>query len=127
MASLAADILAGIGVMDSAPAESIGWVRTIVEAICDEPRRRWTLSELATIADRHPVRVAQAFRAQSGVTLGEYQRLRRLVSLSLALRANSSPLATLACEFGYCDQSHMNFEFSAAFGVSPGTYRRAFH
>jgi AraC-like DNA-binding protein len=60
------------------------------------------------------------------MSLGAFQRLRRLVSLSLALRADSSPLVTLACDFGYCDQSHMNSEFRAAFGISPGLYRRAF-
>lgn len=127
MASLAAEILAEIGMLDSTVAESSDWVRRIVEAICDEPRRRWTLSELAAIADRHPVRVAQAFRARSGISLGAFQRLRRLVSLSLALRSGSSSLASLACDFGYCDQSHMNSEFRAAFGISPGLYRRAFH
>jgi AraC family transcriptional regulator len=126
MASLAAEILAEIGILDTQAAESADWVRRIVEAICDEPRRRWTLRELAEIADRHPVRVAQAFRARSGMSLGAFQRLRRLVSLSLALRADSSPLVTLACDFGYCDQSHMNSEFRAAFGISPGLYRRAF-
>ena len=127
MASLAAEILAEAGMLDSAAAEGGGWVRRIVEAICDEPRRRWTLSELAEIADRHPVRVAQAFRAQSGISLGAFQRLRRLVCLSAALRSDCNPLATLACDFGYCDQSHMNSEFRAAFGISPGMYRRAFH
>lgn len=127
MASLAAEILAEAGMLDSGAAEGGGWVRKIVEAICDEPRRRWTLSELAGIADRHPVRVAQAFRAQSGISLGAFQRRRRLVCLSAALRSESNPLATLACDFGYCDQSHMNSEFRAAFGISPGMYRRAFH
>jgi AraC family transcriptional regulator len=127
LASLAAEILAEIGLLDSAAPESPEWVRRIVEAICDEPRRRWTLHELADIADRHPVRVAQAFRARSGISLGSFQRLRRLVSLSLALRDDSTPLATLACDFGYCDQSHMNSEFRSAFGISPGMYRRAFH
>jgi AraC-like DNA-binding protein len=33
----------------------------------------------------------------------------------------------LAAEFGYFDQSHMNAEFRAAFGASPGRYRRDFH
>jgi len=127
LASLAAEILAEIGMLDSSAPESARWVRRIVDAICDDPRRRWTLSELAEIAERHPVRVAQAFRAQSGISLGAFQRMRRLVSLSLALRGDSSPLATLACDFGYCDQSHMNSEFRSAFGISPGMYRRAFH
>jgi AraC-like DNA-binding protein len=61
------------------------------------------------------------------MSLGAFQRLRRLTGLGLALRQGQLPLAALAHEFGYCDQSHMNAEFRAAFGVSPGRYRREFH
>jgi len=125
MASLAAEI---IGDLDHADPQDRGrWIDRIVEAISDEPARRWTLRELAKIADRHPVHVAQSFRARTGISLGAYQRLRRLTCLSLALRRGNSPLAMLAAEFGYCDQSHMTCEFRAAFGVSPGRYRREFH
>lgn len=127
LASLAAEIQAGLGLIEDVSNDRGDWTRMIVEAICDEPRRRWTLSELADIADRHPVHVAQAFRAKSGMSLGSFQRLRRLVSLSLALREGREPLAIIASDFGYCDQSHMNAEFRAAFGASPGKYRRAFH
>jgi AraC family transcriptional regulator len=82
---------------------------------------------LAAIVDRHPVHVAQSFRAKTGISLGAFQRVQRLTCLSLALRHGKMPLATLAAEFGYCDQPHMNAEFRAAFGISPGRYRRAFH
>ena len=127
LASLAAEILAETGLLDAARCDSGDWTRRVMEAICDEPRRRWTLRELADIANRHPVHVAQAFRIKSGISLGAFQRLRRLVSLSLALREGKQPLAMIASDFGYCDQSHMNSEFRAAFGTSPGQYRRAFH
>lgn len=126
MASLAAEILAESG-MVACGRDSGDWTKKIVEAICDEPRRRWTLRELAEIAARHPVHVAQSFRVKSGMSLGAFQRLRRLVMLSVALRDGSQPLAMIASDFGYCDQSHMNSEFRAAFGASPGEYRRAFH
>ena len=85
------------------------------------------MRELAEIAERLPVHVAQSFRSNMGVAVGAFQRLRRLTSLSLALRRTPRSLAMLADEFGYCDQSHMNAEFRAAFGISPGRYRRDFH
>jgi AraC family transcriptional regulator len=103
------------------------WVERLIEAISDEPRRRWSLVELAAVADRHPVHVAQTFRAKFGMSLGEFQRRQRLICLSLALRRGKDPLAMLANEFGYCDQSHMTSEFRTAFGVSPGRYRRDLH
>jgi AraC family transcriptional regulator len=127
MAALAAEIMAEIGLV-KVPAHDTGnWISQFVEAISDEPRRRWTLRELARIADRHPVHVAQAFRARTGISLGTFQRLQRLVTLSLALRDGASPLAMLASDFGYYDQPHMTAEFRSAFGVSPGGYRRDSH
>lgn len=126
LAALAGEILAESGLVNCAR-DNADWISKIVEAICDEPRRRWTLYELAGIADRHPVHVAQVFRAKSGMSLGAFQRLRRLVTLSLALRDGTQPLAMIASDFGYCDQSHMNWEFRAAFGASPGQYRGSFH
>jgi len=126
MASFAAEIMGAVE--GEQPTVDRGlWLRDIVEAISDEPDRRWTLGELAQIADRHPVHIAQAFRARTGISLGLFQRLRRLTAVSLALRSGATPLAELAAEFGYCDQSHMSTEFRAAFGISPGRYRREFH
>ena len=48
MASLAAEILEEIGLLDSCAMESRDWVRRIMEAICDEPRRRWSLRRPST-------------------------------------------------------------------------------
>ncbi len=126
MASLAAEIMGELGPENYARDRG-RWIDRIVETISGEPDRRWSLAELATVADRHPVHVAQAFRAKTGLSLGAFQRLRRLTSVSLALRTGTTPLAELAAEFGYCDQSHVNAEFRAAFGISPGRYRSSLH
>ena len=127
MASLAAEIMGELA-RDEQPKRDRGlWVDRIIQAISDEPDRRWSLRELAAIADRHPVHIAQAFRAKTGLSLGAFQRLRRLTSLSLVLRREQTSLAELAAAFGYCDQSHMTSEFRAAFGVTPGRYRSDFH
>ena len=125
LASLAAEIMGDLQPGGDYRSDRGQWIDRVIEAISDEPDRRWSLRELAEIANRHPVHVAQTFRAKTGVSLGAYQRSRRLTRLSLALRQTNIPLAMLAGEFGYCDQSHMAFEFRAAFGVSPGRFRRA--
>ncbi|HEX6661370.1 MAG TPA: AraC family transcriptional regulator, partial [Sphingomicrobium sp.] len=126
MASLAAELMGELLPIESRRPDG-RWIDRIVEALWDEPARRWSLRELAGIAERHPVHVAQAFRAKTGSSLGGFQRRRRLTHLSLALQSGTTPLAMLADEFGYCDQSHMTTEFRAAFGISPGRYRRDFH
>jgi AraC family transcriptional regulator len=127
MATLAAEIMAQVSPIGIEAGDEGGWIDRLVQAMSDEPLRRWRLRELAAIADRHPVHVAQAFHSRTGVSLGAFQRLRRLTNLSLALRRGRTPLAMLAAEFGYCDQSHMNGEFRTAFGISPGRYRTELH
>jgi len=127
LASLAVEILDALGPAKRAPPGSGGWIAKVVQAISDEPYRRWSLDEMSRIANHHPVHVAQSFRVAAGMSLGAFQRLRRLTRLSLALRHGKQSLAVLACEFGYCDQPHMTSEFRAVFGVSPGRYRRDFH
>ena len=127
MASLAAEIMGALRLEDGVYRDAGKWIDTIVEAISDEPDRRWRLSELAAIAGRHPVHVAQSFRAKTGISLGAYQRLQRLTRLTLELRNGDAALATLAADFGYCDQSHMTSEFRSAFGITPGRYRRELH
>ena len=127
MASLAAEIMGDLQPGEGGAPDQGQWIDQIVEALWDEPARRWSLCELAGIAQRHPVHVAQAFRAKTGISLGAFQRRRRLTNLNLALQRGTTSLAMLADEFGYCDQSHMTTEFRAAFGTSPGRYRRDFH
>ena len=125
MASLAAEIMGELRPVSGARSDGGKWIDRVVEAISDEPERRWRLPELAAIAEQ--VHVAQSFRATTGISLGAYQRLRRLTSLALALRHGNAPLAALAADFGYCDQSHMTSEFRSIVGVSPGRYRRELH
>jgi AraC family transcriptional regulator len=127
MASLAAEIIGHLYPTAARRCDSGKWIDKVVQAVSDEPDRRWTLCELAAIADRHPVHLAQSFRAKTGISLGGFQRLRRLTRLTVALRHGHAPLAALAADFGYYDQSHMTSEFRSAFGVSPGRYRRGFH
>src|SRR6185295_2718025 len=64
MASLAAEILGDLRPETERRQDRDKWVDRLVDAISDEPDRRWTLAELARIAGRHPVHVAQAFRAR---------------------------------------------------------------
>ena len=126
-ASLRAESVGALQPVGSGARDGGGWLDDVIEAASVEPVRRWTLAELAGIAGRPPVHVAKGFRAKTGISLGTFQRLRRLTRLSLALRTAKTPLALLAADFGYCDQAHMNAEFRAAFGISPGRFRRELH
>lgn len=64
------------------------------------------------------------FRDATGMSPKRYARVQRFQSVLQALHASPAvPLAQLAFDAGYSDQSHMAREFLAFAGVSPGAYR----
>lgn len=86
---------------------------------------RVALSEVAAAVGRHPVHVAQRFRQRFGLSIGAYVRRLRVEHVARRLAAGGEPLARLAAEAGFADQSHMQRVFKACLGVTPTAYRRA--
>jgi len=82
-----------------------------------EPRR------LAAEIGVHPAHLARAFRARYGETLGEYVRRLRLEWAAGEMIATDKPLAFLAVEAGFCDQSHFTRAFKRQFGTTPARFR----
>jgi AraC family transcriptional regulator len=68
---------------------------------------------------RHPAWLARAYRACRGEGLGDTLRRKRVEQATLRLRAGGAPLADVAAECGFCDQSHMNRSFRAVLGRTP--------
>ena len=104
--------------------------QALAEAPTEAPRwigdaRRWvsdshsSTAELARRLDLHPAYVAQAYRSAAGEGISETLRRRRVEAASTLLRRTHLPLAEIALEAGFCDQSHMNRCFSAVLGRTP--------
>ena len=66
----------------------------------------------------------RAFRARFGVSVGTYVRRERIRWASRALRNTDAPIAEIALQAGFADQSHFTRTFVRHMGVSPGRYRR---
>lgn len=62
----------------------------------------------------------QAFADHVGVSPKRYARIERI--RRVAARAGSRSWTQLAAEHGFSDQAHMNGEFRALLGVSPGAF-----
>ena len=102
------------------------WLKRIHDLLHDcflEPRV--SLDEMADVAGVHPVHLARAFRANYGVSPGEYLRQLRVDWAAEELRATERPLAEIAVDAGFSDQSHFTRVFKAAYGIPPGAWRRA--
>jgi AraC family transcriptional regulator len=98
--------------------------RELLRDTCFETPR---FSELAKIADVHPVYFARAFRHRYGCSPGEYLRRCRLERATGLLRDNRLTLAQIATQCGFVDQSHFSHGFRQVYRVSPGAFRRMTH
>jgi AraC family transcriptional regulator len=96
--------------------------RDFIVAHLDQPL---SIARLAELCDVHPARLARAFRRETGVGPGEYQRALRLRHALRLVAETDAPLSEVALACGFCDQSHFSRAFKAVYGCAPKTYRRA--
>jgi AraC-like DNA-binding protein len=68
---------------------------------------------------------ARAFKQSTGLTPHCYLMSRRLAKAQKLLTETDLPLADIAIETGFCDQSHFSRRFREYLDVSPGMFRRA--
>ena len=94
--------------------------RDLLDARFREPL---TLRSIAREAGVHPVYFAAAFRRFYHRSVGEYLRWRRLEYVRRKLLDADLPLAEIALDAGFADQSHLTRNFKRFTGRTPGEYR----
>ena len=84
-----------------------------------------SISELRERVGFSKTRLADAFRAQIGVTPKQYARIHRFRRALALVNAGQGTLADVALAAGYYDQPHMNGEFRELSGFSPREFLAA--
>jgi AraC family transcriptional regulator len=97
-------------------------VRDYVEGHLDEDL---SLTVLADIACLSPYHFSRSFKQATGVGPQRYVIQRRLERAKTLMRRTSRPLAFIAQEAGFADQSHLTSIFHREMGVTPGRFRAA--
>ncbi len=105
---------------DNTGPQWLGRARECLRDSCFETPR---LSDLAKLADVHPVYFARAFRKRYGCSPGEYLRRCRLEQAIGLLQDCRLSFAQIAARCGFVDQSHFNHSFRRAYRTSPGEFR----
>jgi len=83
----------------------------------------FSLSEIGSQLQVHPVYLSRAFKKTYSKTIGEYLSQVRLRNAFYGL-GNQEKLTTLAYSKGFYDQSHFIRSFQKEFGTSPGAARK---
>jgi AraC family transcriptional regulator len=84
-----------------------------------------SLTVLADVACLSPYHFSRSFKEAARVGLQRYVIQRRLERAKTLMRRTNQPLARIAQEAGFADQSHLNAIFRREMGVTPGRFRAA--
>jgi AraC family transcriptional regulator len=101
------------------------WLGRVKERMHEEFRDNIRMRDLADDAEVHPVHLARVFRAQEGRTPGDYLQQLRVRAACHRLREPGYPLAAIAVECGFADQSHFTRVFRKLTETTPAQFRRA--
>jgi AraC family transcriptional regulator of arabinose operon len=100
-------------------------IRIALDAMRDDPGRRWSVPALAELAHVSPSRFAHLFTERMGVGPRRYlERQRMMRARDLLLTTNRS-VQEIASEVGYDNPLHFSTRFRAVMGGSPREYRRS--
>jgi AraC family transcriptional regulator len=101
------------------------WLSRVKDRLHEEFRENLRMRDLAGDAGVHPVHLARVFRSVEKQTPGDYlQRLRIRAACNMLLQWDW-PLAAIASDCGFADQSHFTRVFRKLAGTTPAQFRRA--
>ena len=100
-----------------------GWLGRVIDLLDEEFPFTPAMASLAKEAGVHPVHLAAVFRKFKGETVGEYVQSRRIEYACKELGIDDKPLADIAVDAGFSDQSHFTRVFRRFTGVTPGAFR----
>jgi AraC family transcriptional regulator, alkane utilization regulator len=117
---------------ESLPPEGKGWLAAVRDAhvgralalLHAEPKRDWTVEDLAREAALSRSALAERFAALVGEPPMQYLTRWRLTLAAAALRAGGRAVARIAEEYGYESESAFNRAFKREFDVPPAAWRR---
>jgi AraC family transcriptional regulator len=100
------------------------WFLRVKERMHGEFSDDLTMRDLAGEAGVHPVHLARVFRAIERTTPGDYLQRLRVRAACRLLRQIDCPLAMMAAECGFSDQSHFTRVFRKFTATTPAKFRR---
>lgn len=100
-------------------------VRAATHLLEEGHHEHFCFSDIANELGVSRSHLARSFREYHRCTMGDYLRSVRVERARQALSETELPLASIALDAGFADQSHFTRVFNRIVGLSPAAYRRA--
>jgi AraC-like DNA-binding protein len=118
--------------MISAPPGSTGWLAALADPslgrclalIHDDPKREWSVQELASAAALSRSTLSERFETMLGTSPVRYVRDWRLYLASVALSTTAKGIAAIAHDTGYGTEAAFSRAFARAYGAPPAAWRQ---
>ena len=119
--------------IDTAAPATKGWLVAVADppigrclaAIHEDPKRDWTISDLAAASGMSRSNLSERFVKHLGLSPIRYLREWRLHMASCALIAETATIAEIAHEAGYGTEAAFNRAFARTYGAPPAAWRQA--
>ena len=110
---------------DAAQSQRDAQVERALDAMKNDPARRWSVAQLARIAGLSRAAFARRFSLSLGVPPLKWLAEHRLELAREKLVTSDWPLAAIAAEVGYACEFAFAKAFKRRFGRAPGLFRRS--
>jgi AraC-like DNA-binding protein len=98
----------------------------VIDYINHNYSRALTSAELASVAGISVSALGRNFKRSFHLTPGQYINRYRVSQASKRLSNSDTPIASIASECGFFDQSHFSKTFQSILHASPGAYRKRY-
>ncbi len=99
-------------------------IRRVLDYMARKFAEPIALADLAAVCGLSLHRFVTVFRAQVGIPPHQYLCRMRVENARCLLR-QGLPLAAVAIDTGFCDQSHLSRQFKRHCGITPGNFAGA--
>ena len=99
------------------------WLSRTVDLLHGEFQRSLTLDYISSAIGVNPLHLSRVFRKFHHRTIGDYVSRLRVQYCCRRLSERDTPLANLALDAGFADQSHFTRTFKRITGLTPNAFR----
>jgi AraC family transcriptional regulator of arabinose operon len=99
-------------------------VEQVIAQIDADLARAWDMAQLAEMVNLSASRFRHLFKEETGRTINQYLRERRLERVEFLLRTTFLSIKEVMSEAGASSMSHFVIYFKRRYGATPSAYRK---